>query len=63
MKTLGYLLGAMGYVPDIIPLEIADIAHGNNFVHEIADYPATSIAVSVSASTTTPNTHELALAV
>lgn len=37
MKTLGYLLGAMGYVPSIQPVKIADLTAGKNFVHDAAD--------------------------
>jgi hypothetical protein len=39
MKTLGYLLGAMGYVPDIVPVEINDLTRGNNFAHEAVERP------------------------
>jgi hypothetical protein len=63
VKTLGYLLGAMGYVPEIGAVGITDVTHGNNFMHEVADYPASAIKVTTKASTTAHETPEMALAV
>jgi len=59
MKTLGYLLGAMGYIPNIQPVKISDLTGGRNFVHDVADLPPPPIKVTLSKGTTADQTAEL----
>ena len=62
MKTLGYLLGAMGYVPEIEPVEVINATRGRNFVHDAADLRPPPIKVTLSKGTTADQTAELEVA-